>query len=456
MLTPLALGRVTDEPARAPDDPTRRRRFVDLTPLKASPAFARLWIGASISGIGTMMTQVAVGLQVYDLTGSTFAVGLVGGIALVPMIFAGLWGGTLIDAFDRRLVLIVSALVGWASVAGLVALAWYDAGARETPVWPLYVLATIVSVAGTIQASGRAATVPRILPAHLIPAATALSGIGFGFMLTIGPALAGILIASVGFAWTYAVDVVLFTFGFLGIVSLPPLKPLEHTSRPGWASVREGLAFLRRAPNIRASFLIDIIAMTFGRPHVIFPAVGALIIGGGPITVGVLIAASAVGTFLASVFSGPVGHVRHHGVAIARSVMIYGAFVLMFGVTVLVLQLLGPDVDADFASVNWPGLVVGTLAMAGMGASDEISAIFRQTMLVMAAPDHMRGRLQGVFTVVVTGGPRIGDVYVGILGSLVALWFPPVLGGVLVIALAWLLLRLVTSFREYDSLHPTP
>ena len=188
----------------------------------------------------------------------------------------------------------------------------------------------------------------------------------------------------------------------------------------------------------------------------IFPAVGALVIGGGPITVGVLIAASAVGTFLASVFSGPVGHVRHHGVAIARSVMVYGAFVLMFGVTVLVLQLLGPDVDADFSSVNWPGLIVGTLAMAGMGASDEISAIFRQTMLVMAAPDHMRGRLQGVFTVVVTGGPRVGDIYVGIFGSLVALWFPPVLGGVLVVGLAWLLLRLVTSFREYDALHPTP
>lgn len=442
---------MSDEPGAQ-----RKRTFVDLSPLKASPAYARLWIGGSIAGIGTMMTQVAVGLQVYDITQSTFAVGLVGGIALVPMIIAGVWGGMLLDAFDRRLVLIISAIVGWVSVAVLAGIAWFDTTQSHPPVWPLYVLATIISIAGTIQGSARFATVPRLVPPELVPAASALGGIGFGFQLTIGPALAGVLVAAVGFAWTYAVDVLLFTFGFLGIVTLPKLAPLANADRPGWASLKAGMAFLRRAPNIRASFLVDIIAMTFGRPYVLFPAVGALVIGGGPVTVGILVAAGAIGTFLASLFSGPVGNVRRHGVAIGRAITVYGAFALLFGVVVLVLQLLGTPVGPDFSQVNWPGLVLATLAQLGMGASDEVSAIFRQTMLVMAAPDQMRGRLQGIFTVVVTGGPRLGDLYVGILASAVALWFPAVLGGVLIIVLIAIVLRVVHTFREYDALKPTP
>jgi MFS family permease len=448
---------VIDQPDPAETAAVRRRRFVDLTPLRVSPAFARLWTGGAIAGIGAMMTQMAVGLQVYELTESTLAVSLVGGIALVPMIVAGLWGGMLLDAFDRRIVLIASAIVGWVSVAALAALAWFDSGLDGAPVWPLYLLATVISVSSTIQYSARAATTPRILPPELVPAATALGGIGFGFQLTVGPALAGVLVAGVGFAWTYAVDVVLFTFGFLGIVTLPKLLPLEEADRPGWGSLKAGLSFLRRAPNIRASFLVDIVAMTFGRPYVLFPAVGALVLGGGPITVGILVAAGAVGTFLASLFSGPVGHVRRHGVAIAYSVMIYGGFALMFGVVVLVLQLGSfPEVTEDFATVNWVGLAFATIAQVGMGAADEISAIFRQTILVMAAPDSMRGRMQGIFTVVVTGGPRLGDLYMGILATAVALWFPAVIGGLLVVCLVTVLLRVVTSFHEYDALDPTP
>lgn len=456
MLTRSSVGAVSETPESV-DAP--KRRFVDLTPLRQSPAFARLWAGGAIAGVGAQLTVVAVGLQVYDITRSTFAVALVGGIGLLPMVIAGLWGGTIIDAFDRRTVLIVSAILGWAATGGLALIAWWDTGQPEgsVPVWPLYVLATLIAVASTIQFAARQAVIPRLLPGSLVPAASALAGVAFGFQLTIGPALAGVLVAVSGFAWTYLVDVVLFTFGFLGIVSLPSVAPDELSQRPGWRSLREGLSFLRRAPNIRTSFLVDIIAMTFGRPHVIFPAVGALVFGGGPITVGILVAAGAVGTFLAGLFSGPVGHVRLQGRAVVYAIIVYGGFVFAFGLVVAVMQTgWFPPVSEDFADANLVAIALGAVAMAGTGASDEVSAIFRNTMMLMATPDHIRGRLQGIFTVVVTGGPRIGDLYVGTLAVAVALWFPPVLGGLLIVALLLVVYRVVPSFRAYDAQSPAP
>jgi MFS family permease len=439
----------------------KRRRFVDITPLRVSPAFARLWFGGAISGIGSWLTLVAVGLQIYDITESTFAVSLVGGIGLIPMIVAGLWGGMIADAFDRKKVLIVSALVGWTSTIGLALIAWFDTTLSHPPVWPLYLLATLGSVASTVQMATRASVTPRLLPGELVPAASALNGIAFGVQMTLGPALAGVLVASVGFGWTYLVDVVLFSTMFLGIITLPRLAAADGVERPGWKSLKQGLEFLRTAPNIRMSFIVDIVAMTFGRPHVLFPAVGALVFGGGPVTVGILTAAMAVGTFLASLFSGPVGHVHRHGLAVGRAITVYGGFVLLLGLAVLGMQWSLAEgwvapVGEEITQANFVALGIAAFAMLGMGASDEISAIFRGTMLLMAAPDGMRGRLQGIFTVVVAGGPRVGDLYIGVFATAVALWFPPVLGGILIIGLIALLVRTQKSFREYDARNPTP
>jgi hypothetical protein len=447
------LGLVSEHP----QVPTKRRRLVDITPLRASPVFARLWIGSAVSGVGAQLTLVAVGLQIYDITASTFAVALVGGISLIPMVVAGLWGGVLADTFDRRAVLIISAIAGWLTTLGLIALAWFELNTGSAPVWPFYVLTTVNAVAATITQTTRGSVTPRILPHHLIASASALSGISLGIMLTVGPALAGVLVASVGFSWTYTVDAVLFFAGFLGIFSLPKLPPLEASTGTGWTSLRDGLRFLVNAPNIRAGFLIDILAMGLGRPFVILPAVGALVIGGGPVTVGILTASAAIGTFLTSLFSGPVGHVRHYGLAIGRSVMIYGGFILLFGLVIAAMQTgwFGP-VGAGFGRVNVVALIVAAVALAGTGASDEVSAIFRNTMMLTATPDGMRGRLQGIFTVAVTGGPRLGDLYMGTLATLVALWFPPVLGGLLIIGGVGLVLRLLTGFREYDAAHPAP
>lgn len=443
----------------------RQRRLVDLTPLKASPAFARLWVGGAVAGIGAQMSIVAVGLQIYDMTQSSLAVGLVGGTALVPMIAAGLWGGMLADVLDRRTLLISSSIVAWVSTLGLVALALWDAGlvndGGRAPVWPFYVVTTLNAVAATISGATRTALVGRILPADLISRAAALNGIGFGAALTIGPALAGVLVATVGFAWTFAIDAVLFTFGFLGVWLLPALPRVGDKVAAGWPVLREGLGFLKRAPNIRMSFVVDIIAMTFGRPYVIFPALGATIVGGESLTVGALTAAGAIGTILASLFSGPVARIHHHGLAVARAITTFGVFAVAFGLAVLVTGLIDHEAGPGWAGIYWPAMILCGLAMVGMGASDEVSAIFRQTMMIRAVPDQMRGRLQGIFVVVVTGGPRIGDMYMGILATAVALWFPPLLGGIVIMGLIAIVTRIYSArtggtFREYDDRTPVP
>lgn len=431
----------------------RRSHWVDLTPFRESPAFLRLWIGTNIANIGGQMTLVAVGLHIFQLTGSTPAVALVGVVGLVPMIIAGLYGGLLADSFDRRLVALLSETVAWISVIGLAALAWTHV---ET-LWPYYVLTTVNAVATTIVGTTRAAIVPRLIPARLLPAASALNGIGFGIAITVGPALAGALIATVGIQWTYTVDAVLFLAAFTGIITLPAIIPEGGTRRPGFAAVVQGLAFLKRAPNIRASFLIDIVAMTFGMPRVIFPAVGALVIGGGAITVAVLTGAFAVGVFLSSVFSGRLGQVRWHGVAIRNAVMAYGGFIALFGMVLLPLgsQATGSITDS-FASANLPALILASLALAGAGGADNISAVFRTSMMQSAVPDSMRGRTQGLFTVVVTGGPRVGDAWVGLIAATTLLWLPSLLGGLLIVSLALLLVQTNRSFREYDALDPKP
>ncbi|MEO7124486.1 MAG: MFS transporter, partial [Lacisediminihabitans sp.] len=162
--------------------PPRRNILVDLSPLRESPAFARLWAGTAISGIGGQMTILAVGLHIYAITSSTVAVALVGAFALIPMVFTGLYGGMLADAFDRRLLMIIAAILAWGSTIGLASLAWTGVAV----VWPFYLLTTVNAVAATMIGTVRSAVLPRILPLRLLPAASALGGISSGLMITVG------------------------------------------------------------------------------------------------------------------------------------------------------------------------------------------------------------------------------------------------------------------------------
>lgn len=430
-----------------------RSSFIDLRPLTTSPPFARLWAGSTLSGLGGQLTIVAVMLQMYALTHDTFAVSMIAVAGLVPMILAGLYGGMLADAFDRRAVALAAASVTFASTLLLALLTWFG---WETTWW-LYALSIVNSSANSIVMAARMAIIPRLIPRELLPAASALNGISVGLMMMAGPALAGVLVAVAGFGWTYTIDVIMMTSLFMGLLTLPRIRPEGTLVRPGLESLRDGWQFLRRASNIRVQYLIDITAMTFGQPLTLFPAIGAVLLGGGAITTGVLTAAVAAGAFASSLFSGPVGRVRRHGVGIQRAVQVYGACIAAFGL-VLLAGTFGwfapPHVGEHVANVAL--IVLAALCLAASGAADNISAIYRSTMMQTAVPDAIRGRLQGIYVVVVAGGPRIGALYAGALATLTTLWFPPLVGGFVIIALVAVLVRLNPRFRTYDALHPEP
>ncbi|WP_255218153.1 MFS transporter [Microbacterium resistens] len=423
--------------------------LIDLRPLRASPAFARMWIGSALSGIGGQLTIVTVMLHVFALTGSTFAVSMIAVAGLVPMILAGLYGGMLADAFDRRRVALIAATVTFASTLLLAVLTWTG---TET-IWWLYVLSMTNSAANSVGMATRTAIVPRLIPRDMLAPASALNGVSFGLTVMVGPALAGLLVALTGYGWTYTIDVVLMLSMFLGLWTLPALRPEGEIVRPGLASLVDGARFLRRASNIRMQYILDIIAMTFGQPLALFPALGTVLLGGGAVTTGLLTAAVALGTFGSSLLSGRVVQYRWHGRGIARAVQAYGASIALFG-AILLLGVWFPGASESTPNV---GLIVAAcVALALSGAADNVSSIYRNTMMQAAVPDTMRGRLQGVFVIVVAGGPRLGALYAGALASITTLWFPPLLGGFLVIGLVAVLARTSPRFRAYDALDPVP
>lgn len=434
--------------------PAKHRNLVDLTPLKEAPAFARLWWGNLLNGLGSQLTLVAVALLIYDITGDTGAVALVGGIALIPMVLSGPIGGMITDAFERRMVMILAATVMFLSTAGLLAVSILEdfakLGGYHVPVWPIYVCTTVTAVSATVLASARHASIPRILPEHLITKASALNGISMGTQVMVGPALAGVLVAVSNFSFAFAADLALTATGFLGIINLPKIHVAADATRPGWKSFKESIVYLRDYPVIGAGFIVDIFAMVLGRPYVLLPAAAAAVIGGGPITVGIITAAGAAGSFATSALSGRLTGIKLQGLAIANSVKFYGAFVALFGFVLLLMQtgLFGkPGNTID--SANFVALALAALSFFGMGASDEVSAIFRTSMMQTVAPDHLRGRLIGLFMAVVGGGPRLGDVYAGVMATLLALWAGPVFGGVGIIVAMFLILRLNPKFRDF-------
>lgn len=423
--------------------------FIDLRPFRASPAFARLWVGSTLAGMGGQLTLVTIMLHVFELTQSTFAVSMVAVAGLVPMIFAGLYGGMLADAFDRRVVGLVAAVITFVSTLLLAVLTWTH---LET-IWWLYALSIINAAANSVGMATRTAIIPRLIPRDLLAAASALNGITIGVMVMVGPALAGILVAATGYGWTYTIDVILMLAMFLGLWTLPSLRPEGTIVRPGLESLIDGWRFLKRAKNIRMQYILDICAMTFGQPMALYPALGTVLLGGGAVTTGALTAAVAAGTFLSSLFSGRVVRYRWHGRGIERAIQAYGASILAFGAILLIGVWMPP---ADESSANIALIIAACAALAASGASDNVSSIYRNTMMQAAVPDSIRGRLQGVFIVVVTGGPRVGALYAGTLATLTALWFPPLLGGFLVIVLVALLVRLTPRFRDYDAESPAP
>jgi MFS family permease len=424
----------------------RRRLFADITPLRVSAPYRRLWFGASLSGIGTQLTTVTVAIQVYDLTGSTFRVGLVGLFAVVPLIVLGLYGGSIVDAHDRRRVVMVTSTGLLVVAGGFATQAVLSVGS----VWLLYGLVAVQSGLFAVNSPGRMAIVPRLLPAHLLPAANALSGLSSGAAFTAGPLLAGPLVGQWGYGAAYSAQALLMAVALATVIALPALPPLGTVRRAGLRSVLEGLRFLRTRPNVRMTFFVDLAAMILAMPRVLFPALGAVVIGGGATTVGILGAGIAAGSALAGLLSGPLGHVRRQGLAVLVAVVCWGAAITAFGVTVALSP--GPAPGGGAHWILWP--VVGCLVVAG--AADAVSSVFRNTILQAATPDDLRGRLQGVFIVVVAGGPHLGDLVLGAAAQASTEALAAILGGLSCVGVVIALGLTQRRFARYDARDPTP
>jgi MFS family permease len=418
----------------APPPAKRRSRLLaDISPLREHADFRRLWFGNTVSYVGQQMTAMAVSLQVYAITGSSFYVGLVGLCSLVPLIVFGLYGGAVADAVDRRRLGLVTASGATVLSAALAVVAIAHVG----HVWPLYLIVAFQAVCFAMNSPARSSMIPRLLPPGKLPAANALASLAGGVGQMAGPMLGGLFVGFWGYQAAYLIDVAAFTASLYAMWRLPamlPGEPGEAAATRRRPSVMEGLRYLAARPNLRTTFVSDLCAMVLAQPRVLFPAVAGLWFGGDTRTVGLLAAAPAAGALLGSVFSGWLGRVNRQGLAVLIAVGSWGAAVAVFGLT--------------------RDLWLGLFFLAVAGCADTVSMVFRNTMLQSAAPDDMRGRLQGVFLVVVVGGPRLGDFLAGSTADLFSPTAAVVGGGLACIAAITLIATLQRGFARYDARDP--
>jgi MFS family permease len=415
-----------------PESPSRagllallRGAALDLTPLRVSRPYRRLLTGEAVQVVGTQVTVVAVPLQVYALTGSAAAVGLVGLAGLLPLVLFGLYGGAIADAVDRRRLVVTTTSAQAVLAAVLVLQAVLDVGSVAL----LYGVVAAQAAVFAVDSPARQAFVPRLLPAHLLPSANALKQAELNTGVTVGPLLAGVLVARYGYETAYALEVVTALCAVVLLAGLPPAPPAQGARRAGTASVVEGLRFLRSRQVLLMTFVVDVVAMVFAMPRALFPAVASEVYGGGEQTAGLLYSALAVGALLGALVSGWFGRVRRQGAAILVAIAAWGLSITAFGLT---------DV-----------LALGLLFLAVAGASDMVSAVFRTAVLQSAAPDEMRGRLGGVFIVVVAGGPRLGDARAGGSAEVLGLQGASVAGGLVVVAVTGVVAATARRFRGY-------
>jgi MFS family permease len=402
-----------------------RRIAVDVRPLQHKD-FRRLFIGQGVSFVGFQLTAVAVPVQMFAITRSSFWVGLLGLAALVPLVVFGLYGGAVSDAFDRRRLYIWSSCVVWAATGALLLQALLHVHSRE-----LLLLVVAVQTAGfSVSAPVRGAITPRLIPPEQVAAGNTLNFTMSNAGTVVGPLIAGVLIARGGYAWAYGIDAALFTVGLYAALRLPPIVPLGQKVRPGLRAVLEGLSFIARRPVLLASFAVDIAAMVLAMPRALFPQVAVdrfHDVG----AVGWLYASIAIGSILAGLGSGWIGRVRRQGRALVLAVIVWGIAVAAAGL----------------AHRLW--LAVLLLALAGAG--DLVSAVYRQTILQTYAPDEMRGRMQGVFTVVVAGGPRLGDLRAGLTAAGAGLTFSWVAGGLACVVVVMVLAASIPALWRYRA-----
>lgn len=397
----------------------RSRLLADVRPLRTSAAYRRVWLGSGLSAVGGTMTSFALALQIYLITRSSAAVGALGLALAVPLLVVGLFGGSFADAVDRRrLVLATSSLL--AVVSGVLAV---QAFLDLRQLWLLYALAAVQSLLGAVDQPARRTFLARLLPMDLVPAGAALNMLAFQLALLGGPALAGLLTAVGGLRLCYLVDAVSFLATLYGVARMPAMPPLGELARPGLRATLDGFAYLRRTPILLGVFAADLDAMVLGMPIALFPAINAEHFGGSPIGLGLLTTALGAGGLVGSGLSGRLGQLARPGGAILLSVLVWGAAVAAFGV----------------ARPLWVALI----AVGCAGIADSVSVILRAALVQTITPDVLRGRVSAVDYVVGAGGPQLGNLRAGVVGSLLGPAASAVIGGLAVIVVvAGLRLRL--------------
>lgn len=383
---------------------------------------------------GRQITVVALPFQVFVLTGSSLAVGLIGLAQVVPLIVFSIAGGAIADRVDRRQLLVATEF-GMAATSVLLLL---GALAGDPPLWYLYSVTGLQAGISGLNSPARSAAVPNIVPREQLPAALALNQVLFNSTMIVGPAVAGLILARFGLAWAYGADVISFAASVVAVLLLRPLPPKrEEGEAPGspWHEIKEGFSFLRGRRVLVSTFLIDLDAMIFGMPRALFPVLALEVFRVGPEGLGLLFAAPAAGALIGALTAGWVGRIRRQGVAVIWAVALWGAAITFFG-------------------LSGRYFVLALFFLAFAGAADVISAVFRGSILQLSVPDALRGRLSAIHIMVVTGGPRLGDVEAGVVAALVSPWFSVVSGGVACVLGVILIARLFPQLARYTAEPP--
>lgn len=421
-----------DEP-RAGADPValveppgpRRRLLVDVGPLRRHRDFRLLWVGQAVTFFGSMITYVAVPYQVYDLTGSSAAVGLLGAVDFVAMLSTAFLGGALADAIDRRRMVRITEGLLLATSLGLLVNSVVDAPSVAL----LFVLNALLVAFDSLQRPSLDALLPRLVPKEDLVPAAALNSFRMTVGMIAGPALGGVLIASVGLPWTYTVDAATFAVSLVALQLMRAVPPPPDAERPSVRGVLEGVRYARSRPELMGTYLVDINAMFFGMPNALFPALAAGF--GGAHALGLLYSAPAVGALVASATSGWTGRVHKHGQGVLWAAGLWGVAILGFGLS------------------DWLWLALVFLALAG--AADMVSGVFRSTIWNTTIPDALRGRLAGIELISYSTGPTLGNVEAGGVAALTSPRFSVGLGGVLCVAGTLALAVALPAFRAYDA-----
>jgi MFS family permease len=398
--------------------------LIDTTPLRVSRDFRRLWIGQAVSFFGSTMTVAALPFQVYHQTNSSLAVGLLGVAQLGPLLVCSIVGGAFADSVDKRVLLVGVTIAAMACSLGLA----LNASLDHPQLWLLYVLGAVASGVTAVTYPVLRSLLPLLLEEGLRPAAFALQATYASFGMMAGPAVGGLLIGAVGLTSTYGVDVATYAVALFAFAGIAPAPPVHDGKRASRASILEGLHFLQGQPIIMSVFGIDLLAMIFGMPRALMPALTARL-GGGPVLYGLLLSSVAAGAFIASITSGWTGRVRHQGRAVLWAVTVWGAAIAITGL-----------------SLN---TVVVAFAFAVAGGADMISGVYRSAIAADVTPDELRGRISGVELAVYAGGPVVGDIEAGIVGGLVSVPFAIVSGGLACVASAGFFAVRVKSFARY-------